>query len=95
MAEYGIRISLVVLTVILAIIIPNLGGFISLVGAVCLSMLGLIFPAVIELVTYYENPGLGRFKWRLWKNMFLVGFGLIGFVTGTYVSIEEIMAGLK
>lgn len=94
MAEYGIRTSLVVLTVILAIIIPNLGGFISLVGAVCLSMLGLIFPAVIELVTYYENPGLGRYNWRLWKNMFLIVFGIIGFVTGTYVSIEEIIAGL-
>lgn len=95
MAEYGIRISLVVLTVVLAIIIPNLGGFISLVGAVCLSMLGLIFPAVIELVTFYENPGLGRYNWRLWKNMFLVVFGLVGFVTGTYVSIQEIMAGLE
>lgn len=95
MAEYGIRISLVVLTVILAIIIPNLGGFISLVGAVCLSMLGLIFPAIIELVTFYEDPGLGNRNWRLWKCMFLVCFGLIGFLTGTYVSIEEIIAGLK
>lgn len=94
MAEYGIRISLVVLTVVLAIIIPNLGGFISLVGAVCLSMLGLIFPAVIELVTYYEDPGFGKYKWLLWKNMFLILFGLVGFVTGTYVSIEEIIAGL-
>lgn len=95
MAEYGIRISLVVLTVVLAIIIPNLGGFISLVGAVCLSMLGLIFPAIIELVTFYEEPGLGRFRWRLWKSMFLVCFGLIGFLTGTYVSIQEIIAGLE
>lgn len=93
MAEYGIRIALVVLTVVLAIIIPNLGGFISLVGAVCLSMLGLIFPAIIELVTFYEEPGLGRYQWRLWKNIFLIAFGLLGFVTGTYVSIQEIIAG--
>lgn len=93
LAEYSIRISLVTLTVILAILIPNLGGFISLVGAVCLSMLGLIFPSVIELVTFYEDPGLGRFNWRLWKNMFLICFGLLGFVTGTYVSIQEIIQG--
>lgn len=93
LAEYSIRISLVILTVILAILIPNLGGFISLVGAVCLSMLGLIFPAVIDLVTFYEDPGLGRFNWRLWKNLFLIMFGLIGFVTGTYVSIQEIIRG--
>ncbi|CAH1119687.1 unnamed protein product [Phaedon cochleariae] len=93
LAEYGIRVSLVVITVLLAILIPNLGGFISLVGAVCLSMLGLIFPAIIDLVTNYEDPGLGRFQWRLWKNMFLIGFGLLGFVTGTYVSIQEIIKG--
>ncbi|XP_074028134.1 proton-coupled amino acid transporter-like protein acs isoform X2 [Leptinotarsa decemlineata] len=93
LAEYSIRISLVILTVVLAILIPNLGGFISLVGAVCLSMLGLIFPSIIDLVTFYEDPGLGRFQWRLWKNMFLICFGLLGFVTGTYVSIQEILQG--
>ncbi|KAF5301877.1 hypothetical protein FQR65_LT08709 [Abscondita terminalis] len=89
--EYAVRILLVVGTVIIAIAIPNLGGFISLVGAVCLSTLGLIFPAVIDLVTFYEDPGLGRFNWRLWKNVFLIIFGLIGFMTGTYVSIQEII----
>lgn len=90
-AEYGIRIGLVTATVAIAIAIPNLGGFISLVGAVCLSSLGLMFPAVIDLVTFYEEPGLGRFNWRLWKNIFLIVFGMIGFVTGTYVSLQEII----
>lgn len=90
-ANYSIRICLIFLTVVLAILIPNLGGFISLVGAVCLSMLGLIFPAVIDLITFYEEPGLGRFNWRLYKNLFLIFFGLIGFLTGTYVSIIEII----
>ncbi|KAF7265887.1 proton-coupled amino acid transporter-like protein acs isoform X1 [Rhynchophorus ferrugineus] len=90
-ANYTIRIVLVILTVVLAILIPNLGAFISLVGAVCLSMLGLIFPATIDLITFYENPGLGRFNWRLYKNIFLIVFGLVGFVTGTYVSIIEII----
>lgn len=87
-AEYSIRISLVVMTVVIAVLVPDLDGFISLVGALCLSMLGLIFPAVIDLVTSYEEPGLGRFNWRLWKNIFLIFFGLIGFVTGTYISIQ-------
>lgn len=90
-AEYGIRCGLITLTVVLAISIPNLGGFISLVGAVCLSMLGLIFPAVIDLVTFYEEPGLGRFNWRLWKNGFLILFGLVGFLTGSYSSLQEIL----
>lgn len=91
LSNYAIRISLVVITVVLAILIPNLGGFISLVGAVCLSMLGLIFPATIDLVTFYEEPGLGKYNWRLYKNLFLILFGLVGFITGTYVSIIEII----
>lgn len=93
LAEYGIRIVLIILTVVMAVVIPNLGAFISLVGAVCLSMLGLIFPSIIELVTYYEEPGLGRLNWRLWKNLFLICFGLVGFVTGTYYSVHEIISG--
>ncbi|XP_060519999.1 proton-coupled amino acid transporter-like protein CG1139 isoform X2 [Cylas formicarius] len=95
LANYSIRISLVFLTVVVAIVVPDLGGFISLVGAVCLSMLGLIFPAIIDLVTFYEDPGLGSFNWRLYKNLALVLFGLVGFLTGTYVSIIEIIESLS
>lgn len=91
--EYLIRTGIVIVTVCIAIAIPNLGGFISLVGAVCLSTLGLIFPAIIDLVTFYEEPGLGRFNIRLWKDAFLIVFGLVGFVSGSYVSILEIARG--
>lgn len=84
------KLSFQILTVIIAIIIPNLGPFITLTGAVCLSTLGLMFPAIIETITYWDRPGMGRFNWRLIKNGLLVIFGIIGFLTGTYVSIEEI-----
>ncbi|CAD0194435.1 unnamed protein product [Chrysodeixis includens] len=94
LAEYSIRIGIIILTLCTAIAIPNLGPFISLVGAVCLSFLGLIFPAVIETVTYWDRPnGLGRFNWVLWKNMFMVSFGILGFLTGAYVSILDIIHG--
>lgn len=94
LAEYSIRVGIILLTLGTAIAIPNLGPFISLVGAVCLSFLGLIFPAVIETVTYWDRPnGLGRFNWVLWKNMFLVMFGILGFLSGAYVSILDIIHG--
>jgi proton-coupled amino acid transporter len=70
--------------------VPNLGPFISLVGAVCLSTLGLMFPSFIELVVCWEDPGLGRFNWILWKNVFIIAFGILGFVTGAITSIHEI-----
>ncbi|KAM3968552.1 proton-coupled amino acid transporter-like protein pathetic isoform 1-T1 [Aphomia sociella] len=94
LAEYSIRIALIVMTLCIAIAIPNLGPFISLVGAVCLSFLGLIFPSIIETVTFWDRPnGLGRFNWVLWKNVFLFCFGILGFLTGAYVSILDIIKG--
>lgn len=93
MMEYVLRITLIVGTVLMAVAIPNLGPFISLIGAVCLSTLGLMFPAIIEMVTFWneiEQVGFNNWNWRLYKNLLLVGFGIIGFLTGTYVSIEEI-----
>lgn len=91
-AEYIVRVILVVFTVGMAIAIPNLGPFISLVGAVCLSTLGLMFPSIIELVTVWESEnGLGRFNWRLWKNIAIICFGVLGFLTGSYVSLQEII----
>lgn len=51
-----------------------------------------MFPSLIEIVTYWERPGLGRFNWILWKNIVLIIFGIVGFCTGTYVSILEIIA---
>lgn len=75
---------------ILAAAVPNLGPFISLIGAVCLSTLGLMFPAIIEIVVMWDEPGLGRFNWILYKNCALIGFGVLGFLTGTYVSLIEI-----
>lgn len=80
-----------ILTVALAAAIPNLGPFISLIGAVCLSTLGLMFPAVIEIITYWDEPGMGQYNWRLCKNIFLILFGVLGFVLGTYVSLIEII----
>lgn len=92
LAEYIIRIIMVIFTVTVAIAIPNLGPFISLVGAVCLSTLGLMFPSVIELVTVWDQEnGLGACYWKLWKNLAIISFGVLGFLTGTYVSIQEIL----
>lgn len=72
----------------MAIIVPNLGPLISLVGAVCLSVLGLMFPSVIEIIVVYDQ-GFGRFNWILWKNLLIIGFGVLGLVTGTMTSLHD------
>ena len=70
--------------------IPNLGAVISLVGAVSSSTLALIFPPVIEIITFWDN-GYGKYRWILWKDIFIMVFGLLGFGFGSYVSIWNII----
>jgi solute carrier family 36 (proton-coupled amino acid transporter) len=78
----------------LAIAIPKLELFISLVGAVGSSFLALIFPPLLEVFTF-GMEGMGRFRWKLWKNIAIFLFGLIGFVVGTYVAILEIVRSFE
>lgn len=64
-------------SVVLAISVPLLGLFISLVGAFCLSALGIAFPAIIEMCAYWPDQ-LGFRRWILWKDILLIVIGIIG-----------------
>lgn len=71
--------------------IPHLDLLISLVGAFASSGLALIFPPIIEIVTYSgedESISVGC----VIKDILICIFGFVGFVSGTFVSIKEIAA---
>ncbi|CAG7785967.1 unnamed protein product [Allacma fusca] len=88
--EYTFRACLVLFTFAMAALIPDLGLFISLVGAVSSSTLALIFPPIINMFTNW-SVGYGRYNWMLIKDCTLIMIGFIGFVAGTYVSLGEII----
>lgn len=90
MTETLVRLGMVMLTVIVAVVVPKLDLFISLVGAICFSILGLSIPAVVETVSCWESH-LGKFKWRLWKNSFILLFALLALGFGTWVSVLDII----
>jgi proton-coupled amino acid transporter len=90
-SEFSFRTALVILTFALAVMIPNLGLFITLVGSLCSSALGLILPPMFAMCVQWEY-GYGRLNWKLWKNIALLLFGVVGCTTGTYVSLLEIYA---
>ncbi len=78
----------------LAILIPELDLVISLVGSVSSSFLALIFPPLLQIVAFHTE---GLSPLVTVKNIVISMIGLVGFLTGTYIAIEHIIArnGLK
>lgn len=70
--------------------IPYLNLFISLFGALCLSALGIAFPALIEICILYPN-NFGKFKHVLIKNVILIIIGIFAGALGTGLAINDIV----
>ncbi|CAH2215809.1 jg878 [Pararge aegeria aegeria] len=87
--ELGFRSVLVLVTFVLAESIPQLGLFISLVGAVSSTALALVFPPVIQLVSTYQDKN-GVPLLMAFKNAFIILLGIFIFITGTYESVASI-----
>lgn len=92
--EMLVRIVVVIVTFLLAVAIPRLGLFISLFGALCLSALGIAFPAIMEICVLWPDK-LGPGKLILWKDIILILFGIIGLVAGTYTSVRDIIISFQ
>ena len=76
----------------MAAAIPNLSLFISLVGALSSSSLALLFPTVIDSMLFWEQrKGNTMGRLCLAKNAFIFIVGFLGFVTGTYYSVRNIV----
>ncbi|KAG8232030.1 hypothetical protein J437_LFUL012054 [Ladona fulva] len=56
LGESGTRVGLVLASVIIAVAVPTIGPFMGLIGALCFSVLGIVLPAVIETIIYWEKP---------------------------------------
>ncbi|XP_006823909.2 proton-coupled amino acid transporter 1-like [Saccoglossus kowalevskii] len=93
--EYVFRTTLVLMTLVFAASIPHLGLFISLVGSFAGSVLTLIFPPIIEELTFYNGYGETTSRLRLTKNVLIVVFGILGFIFGTFASIVKIFSAFK
>jgi proton-coupled amino acid transporter len=87
------RVALVIFTFILAVNVPRIDLFISLVGSIASSTLAIIIPPIMDHIVFYESTN--RSKLRLLKNVLIILFGVYIFVAGTYVSINDIVDYLR
>lgn len=89
LANYVLRTVLVIICVALAIAVPTITPFVSLIGAFCFSILGLIVPVLIEMITFWDK-GFGAFHWKLFKNVIVIATGLLALVFGTNSALTDI-----
>ncbi|XP_047543601.1 proton-coupled amino acid transporter-like protein CG1139 [Vanessa atalanta] len=89
--EYVLRTLIVLVTFGLAAAVPQLDLFISLFGALCLSALGLAFPAFIQSCTYWYYVSDSERIRMIIKNAVVVLFGALGLVVGTWTSLDGII----
>ncbi|XP_018787888.1 PREDICTED: proton-coupled amino acid transporter-like protein pathetic [Bactrocera latifrons] len=90
LVNYVLRTVLVTAAVVLAVSVPTIAPFMGLIGAFCFSILGLIFPVFIELITHWDT-GFGAYNWILWKNV-IIGFcGVAALIFGSMSAIQDII----
>jgi proton-coupled amino acid transporter len=91
LADYAMRTILVTLCVMLAVAVPTIGPFMGIIGAFCFSILGLIAPAFIEVITYWDE-GYGPYNFLIWKNILVLIFGLFALVFGSKDAVLNIIS---
>ena len=89
-SEMIFRVFMVLVTFAVAYLVPNLGLLISLIGAVCSTSLALVFPVLIELLVTTRNDESPK-KIALIKSSLIILLAAIGFVSGGYESLREIV----
>nr|CAD7445233.1 unnamed protein product [Timema bartmani] len=87
--------TIVLVTVLLAVAIPRLELFISLFGALCLSALGIVLPAIIQTSTFWYSLDRSHLLAMVVKNLLLVLFGVFGLVVGTYTALSDIFKSFQ
>ncbi|KAG6461876.1 proton-coupled amino acid transporter-like protein CG1139 [Manduca sexta] len=88
--DYTLRVVLVIIPWLLAVAAPHLGPFIALFGALCLSLLAMVFPAVMDACLWYPDR-YGLCHYKLLRDIVIIIVGMLCLVSGVYTSMLEIV----
>lgn len=87
---YSARFGIVIATLAIAELVPHLALFIALIGAVACTSLALLFPPIIDLLVCYAQNRLTLQTWCI--DGIMLFFAFIGFITGTFSALSDILA---
>jgi proton-coupled amino acid transporter len=90
LANYVLRSVLVTVSVLIAVAVPAIVPFVGLIGAFCFSILGLMVPVMIEVLTFWDK-GFGKFNWKIVKNVIIVLTGVLALIFGSKSAIQDII----
>ena len=76
----------------MAVTIPQLDNFISLIGSTAAAALALIFPPILYTMCFWHH---GITKVEIVKNITISVLGLIGSIFGTWLSIHAIIISFE
>ena len=75
----------------LAAAVPKIDLFVNLIGALTCSTLELIVPAIFHTIAFWDQFCGVSGKLKIARNMFLLFVGMAGMVSGTVVSVRDII----
>lgn len=93
LTHYIVRTLMVVQAVLVAIAVPSIIPFISLLGAICFSIVGIIMPVIIYILTFWDDAFNSYFA--IAKYIVLIIFGILACVFGTVTAIMDIIVFLN
>ena len=90
--QLGFRMSIVVMTAVIPMLISNLNLLIDLIGASSSSFLSITIPALLEMIVFWRQKRYGL-PYKVWviKDVLIFAFGFIGAVFGTALTIFKIV----
>lgn len=89
--QYVMRTVMVVVCVSIAIAVPTIIPFVGLIGAFCFSIVGLLVPVGIEIITFWDK-GFGAYNWKIVKDLVVAVVAVLAFIFGSKSAIEDIVA---
>merc|ERR1711892_1218475 len=93
--EWITRVLLTVLTLGMAATVPWLDLLVSLLGAIKMSTLSLMAPALVDSAAHWNSDSKTVFVYRCIKNVFIFTIGFLACVIGTYISTMEIVKNFR